>query len=90
MVPSPRVKSLLEDRTDSSAKITARQREDNTEDINACPQIADGPATRRQSRMEWEERGKFPSKDQWQQISRNEGQFVTHITKTTTRGVVKI
>ena len=37
MVPSPRVESLLEDRTDSSTTIIAGQRENNTEDIDANP-----------------------------------------------------
>ena len=40
--------------------------------------------------MEWEERGRFPSKEEWQQSLRNEGQLVTHFSKNTTRGVVKI
>ena len=58
MVPIPRVESLLEDRTDSLATITIVQREDNTEDIHACPQITNEQVARRQSRMEWEEWGR--------------------------------
>ena len=40
--------------------------------------------------MEWEDRVKFPSKEQWLQSFRNEEQFVTHLTKNTTRRVVEI
>ena len=90
MVLSPNAQSLSEGRTDSSATITEGEREDNAEDIDACPQITDDPAARRQRIMEWEERGRFPSKEQWQQSFRNEGQFVTHSTKNTTQGVVKL
>ena len=90
MGPSPNVESLLEVHTDSSATITEGQREENAEDINAYPQITNDPAARRQRIMEWEERGRFPSKEEWQQSLRNEGQFVTHFSKNTTRGVVKI
>ena len=73
MVPSPRVELLLEDRTNSSKTITKRQKEDNLQDIDVCPQITDELATRRQRRMEWKERGRFLSKEQWQQSLRNEG-----------------
>ena len=90
MVPSPNVESLPEVHTDSSATITEGQREENAEDINTCPQITNDSAARRQHIMEWEERGRFPSKEEWQQSLRNEGQFVTHFSKNTTRGVVKI
>ena len=48
------------------ATITEGQREENAEDINACPQITNDPAARRQRIMEWEERGRFPSKEEWQ------------------------
>ena len=73
MVPSPKVESLLEDCTNSSATIIEGQREDNTEDIDACPQITNEQTARRQRRMEWQERGMFPSQEQWQQSFRNEG-----------------
>ena len=65
MVPSPSVESLLEVCTDSSATIIEGQRDDNIEDIDACPEITNEVVARRQRRMEWEERGRFPSKQQW-------------------------
>ena len=65
MVPIPRIELLLEDRTHSSATIIARQWEDSTEDIDACPQITNELVARRPHKMEWEEKGRFPSKAQW-------------------------
>ena len=84
MVSSTNVESLPEVHTDSSATITEGQREENAEDINTCPQITNDSAARRQRIMEWEERGRFPSKEEWQQSLRNEGQFITHFSKNTT------
>ena len=63
---------MLEDHTDSLATITEEQREDKIEDIDACPEITNEPVARRQCRMEWEERGRFPSKEQLRQSVRND------------------
>ena len=47
MVPSPKVELLVEDCTNSSTTITEVEREDNTKDIDAYPQIIDEPVARR-------------------------------------------
>ena len=61
MVPSPKLEPLLEDHTNSSAIIIEGQREDNIKDIDVCPQIIDEPVARKHCRIDWEERGRFPS-----------------------------
>ena len=63
MLPRPKVGSFLEDCTNSSATIIVGKREDNIEDIDACPQITNESIVRRQRKMEWEEREGSPERN---------------------------
>ena len=39
--------------------------------------------------MDWQEKSRFPSKQQWQASSTSGDEFVVHTTRHTTKGVVK-
>ena len=85
---TPRVVALVQDVTDPKATISesfGRSEEDTT----GSPAYTGEPAARRQRRMDWQEKSKFPSKQQWQASSASGDQFVVYITRHTTKGVVK-
>ena len=59
------------------------------EDTTGSPANTVEPAARRQWRMDWQEKSRFLSKQQWQASSANGDQFVVHTTRHSTKGVVK-
>ena len=85
---TPRVVALVQDVTDPEATISeslSRSEEDTTGSTANTGE----PATKRQRRMDWQEKSKFPSKQQWQASFASGDQFVVHTTRHTTKGVVK-
>ena len=62
-----------------------RSEEDTTRSLANTGELA----ARRQRRMDWQEKFRFPSKQQWQGSSASGDQFVVHTTRHTTKGVVK-
>ena len=82
------LQALPEDLADSSATISegdGNSEEDRAECLTSC----DEPATKRQRRVDWQEMSRFQSKEQWQAAFGNEGHFVLHNTRYTTKGALK-
>ena len=82
------VVALVPDVTDPEATISESLGR-SEEDTIGSPTSTGEPTARRQQRMDWEEKSKFPSKQQWQASSASRDQFVVHTTRHTTKGVVK-
>ena len=85
---TPRVAALVQDVTDPESTISeslGRSKEDTTRSLANIGE----PTVRRQQRMDWQEKSRFPSKQQQQASSRSGDQFVVHTTRHTTKGVVK-
>ena len=74
--------------TDPEATISESLGRSGEDTIGSPTNIVE-PTARRQWRMDWQEKSRFPSKQQWQASSASGDQFVLHSTRHTTKGVVK-
>ena len=79
---------VVQDVTDPEAT-TSQSLGRSKEDTTGFPANTGEPVARRQQRMDWKEKSRFPSKQQWKASSTSGDQFVVHTTKHTTKRVVK-
>ena len=85
---TPRVAALVQDVTDPEATISeslGKSEEDTTGSLANTGE----PIARRQRRMDWQEKSRFPSNSNCRRVSQNGDQFVIHTTRHTTKGVAK-
>ena len=85
---TPRVVALVQDVTDPEATISESLGRSEEDTIGSPASIVE-PAAKRQQRMDWQEKSRLPSKQQWQASFASGDQFVAHTTRHTTKGVVK-
>ena len=85
---TPGVVALVHDVTDPEATISENL-DRSEEDTTGSPANTGEPIARRQRRMDWQEKSRFPSKQQWQASFASGDQFVVHTTRHTTKGFVK-
>ena len=85
---TPGVVALVQDVTDPKATIS-ESLDRSEEDTTGSPANTGEPAARRRRRMDWQEKSRFPSKQQWQASFASGDEFVVHTTRHTTKGAVK-
>ena len=85
---TPQLQALPEDLANPSATISEGDK-NSEEDRAKCPTSYNELAAKRQRRVDWQEMPRFDSNEQWQTAFGNEGHFVLHNTRYTTKVPLK-